>query len=96
MDNLYETVNGFFLATSIVLTLTLLLVWAIPSGPKCPDCETHLTEEFKLLALRKSNNQQVILKWISCYRCKKMYNRSIDDKSVNNFNELEEENAKEV
>ncbi len=84
-------INNGYLFLSILLTLGLAVIWAIPSGPKCGKCETHLTEEFKLPAIRKSDNKEVIIRWTSCYRCKIKFNKYINNTKVNSFKDLDNE-----
>ncbi len=89
MPEAAPTINVFFLTISIVLVLTAALIWAVPSGPKCDVCETHLTEELAFIAIRKSDNKQVSLKFTVCYKCRKKYNRSIDGRKVDSFKEMD-------
>ena len=85
-----EVFNGFFLVASVLLVVALAIIWAIPSGPLCSTCNTHLTEEFKLSAIRKSDNKPVVIKWTSCYRCKTKFNKTIDGIKKNSFSDVEE------
>lgn len=83
-------VNSFFLMSSVILTVALAIIWAIPSGPTCPDCNGNLTEKFKLAAVRKSDNKSVHLEWVGCYKCKTKFDRKIDGIKKNSFMEVDD------
>jgi hypothetical protein len=90
--NIYTTqmVDHFFLMSSVLLAIALAILHAIPSGPQCPDCEGHLTERFKLQAIRKSDSKPVIIEWTSCFRCKQKFDRSINGRKTNTFTDIED------
>lgn len=67
------------------LLVLALVIFSIPSGPKCPECEKHFTIDFKGKATRTDNEKRVVLEFKHCYYCKHKWDLKEDGIAIDEF-----------
>lgn len=67
---------------TIILVALFIGICFIPSGAKCPECGSHATSPIKALAIKQTDNKQVILQFDNCFKCHNKFNLIEDGKPV--------------
>lgn len=78
-----------YLLLSVFLGVLLLFIWATPSGPSCPKCESSMTEHILIRSSDPLKPREIEFRM--CYICKHTWDKKDNGKLVIEFRDDPEE-----
>ena len=66
------------IAVVIALAIFALVLFSIPAGDKCPQCEKYYTSNYNALAKRIDTEKSVQIKFSHCHFCHNKWNITED------------------